>query len=820
MFLLHIQQRVREMTQSSADIRYLSERGSILIGLIVTMVVMAVLGGGMLYLTTTSSFNELYYGSHSDAYYSAEAGGRYAKAVIRDAYANDKTKMNAINASQTFTLANGSRFQITSVVESVSGNTATVTFSSTGMVGSGLLTARRQINYSIQPANQTAGGSGQTTSEPNMDNFVASPQGQFTKVDGALKVTGVTQDAYADEKRAFAYYKNSSVDFSSVRTAQNGYLSYDAQVKVKSTTDYFLAGLGFRTHPLRNQTSGTTSTDPRSLHISFLRFSDNDNTDSTSSIDKIPLELKYQNWTSYGSGGVSGPLEIGSYYIILWMDYGAGGDLDSTVAMERLLAYKKIDSTSGVFSQTYSMNDNMESDAWSRSASSVWSWVTSDFCSSTHSYYGQASAPQTLQLTFWHKLDVRSSSDYATVQICSGSCSSWTDLVSYNTDITGWTQATINIPSQYINATNVKIRFQMQNSSTSGTRTWYIDDVSIQNTFSDNMESGDGKWTYDTDWSLVTTDYHSSSHSFRLSASRNTTRSLTSTTFTTSVSTDGNVLVSPAFNIPNVASASLTFMHRLDIKNSSYDFAGVDICQGACSTWTSMGNFTTDTSGWAGATLSIPSSFLNQSNVKIRFRISTTSTTQFPTWYIDDVKIGGPPTFTAWSTLLVRLEEKLLTASDFINGNFTVGTRVNKIVVYYSTLNSNGTGNHPGGAIDVNRTGNNPLGTFNWPAASGASDMNFTLVKWDWVRDDSNTTYNSTVIGNYDVKTIVETKYYRTTGKDSDNFGGYTVTAEYDDLGLSIFGVYTTNNVFFDDFAVKIGTGSGSDGSGTVIQYP
>ena len=134
-----------------------SFRASILIGIIVTMVVMAVLGTGMLYLTTTSTFNELIYGSHSEAYFVAESGGRYAKAVIRDAYANDKTKLNTINANQVFTLSNGNSFQIRDWVLQ-SGNPDTITFSSIGVVGSGFMKAERLIAYRVQPANQTGGG--------------------------------------------------------------------------------------------------------------------------------------------------------------------------------------------------------------------------------------------------------------------------------------------------------------------------------------------------------------------------------------------------------------------------------------------------------------------------------------------------------------------------------------------------------------------------------------------------------------------------------------------------------------------------------------
>ena len=157
------------------------QRGSILIGIIIAMVVMAVLGTGMLYLTTTSTYNELFFGNHSDAYFVAESGGRFAKSVIRDAYANDISKLNAINNNQTFTLTNGNSFQIKDLLRS--GNPETITFSSIGMVGLGLMQAKRQINYIIQPANQTGGMSTGPSGPIDFDDY---PQ---TTVTGGGSVT-------------------------------------------------------------------------------------------------------------------------------------------------------------------------------------------------------------------------------------------------------------------------------------------------------------------------------------------------------------------------------------------------------------------------------------------------------------------------------------------------------------------------------------------------------------------------------------------------------------------------------------------------------
>ena len=133
------------------------QKGSILIGLIITMVVMSLLGAGMVYLTSTSTFQEVFANNHARAYYVAESGGRYALSVIRDAYATDKTKLNAINNNQTFTLAsNGGQFQITNFLQDGL-DPETITFDSIGTVNSGFLQARRQLTYRVQTANQSGG---------------------------------------------------------------------------------------------------------------------------------------------------------------------------------------------------------------------------------------------------------------------------------------------------------------------------------------------------------------------------------------------------------------------------------------------------------------------------------------------------------------------------------------------------------------------------------------------------------------------------------------------------------------------------------------
>lgn len=673
-------------SNSKRIVSHSRQKGSILLGLIITMVVMASLGAGMLYLTTTSTFQELFANNHARAYYSAESGGRYAMVRIRDAYAQaTTTARDAILATIPGTYYNGTassnqgNFVISSLTTSGgTGTPATISFSSIGTVSSGFLQARRQLNYSIQPANQSAGGgsSGTTISEPNMNNFTAGEWGSFSTVTNpgtsTLTTAATETRGSSDEQRAFAFYNNPSVNFSTYQTAQGGFLSYDAQLKVASTAPYFLAGLSFRTHPLPSQPDA-----PRGFNVSLMRFSDNVNSQG-SSIDEIPLELKYQHWNNYGSGGATGPLNVGDYYIILWMDTGSGG-IGSATPMEELLAYKRLSNTSGIFATPF-LSDGME---------------------------------------------------YA----------------AYN-----------------------------------NTTTW--------------RASGSGNWT------------QSSTHQEGTYSARG---------FLTN-SGDISYLT---YNSPiaiSSSTASLTFQHQ--VSSTSNVTASVELSSDG-STWSQLGANLPLSTSFVPTTITITGTGGNViGNRWIRFKFqSSTNSDRF--LYIDDVKIIPPIT---WPTLLVRLEEKLLTAADLTTGSsFNVGDRVNKIMVYYSTQTSNGSGNHIV-ATDDNRTGSNPIGTTNWPATGGVSDPNFTLVQWDWVLDaienpgsyhtepSPHSTAAACTSGSGCTATQVWTTYYLSNS--------YSLAGE---LGLTAFGSNSAvaNRIFFDDFAVKIGSGSGgTDGNGSVVVSP
>lgn len=471
------------------------QKGSILLGLIITMVVMASLGAGMVYLTTTSTFQELFANNHARAYYSAESGGRYALAKIRDAYAQaTTTARDAILATIPGTYYNGTaasnqgNFVISSLTTAGgTGTPATISFSSIGTVSSGFLQARRQINYSIQPANQSAGGTGGTGNpgpppeqfgagwSPSTSNLDAGAigstgeyhgsdpgdtTGRFRIIDNAVCLTSV---GLVD--RFYLVYDPAKYNFLSQWTTQGNSLSYDNQVKIKSTSTNMFAGLSFRVNPVSGQ-------DYRFLGVAFAQG----NQTAMNIVDNPP----YLPTTT-------------DPYVILWRN--------SSMGDFRMIAYKKLTSADGVISAPV-FTDNMESGSgkWTRSASGIPGWsLTSNgasndywegiverndtpgeiFLETTNSF--SITSSSTI-LSFRHRMTDIGGNENAYVYISTNGGSNWTQIATWNSsnDPTSWQTESISITSG-LPSTAVKIRFRLVTSGTSGgtDRTWNIDDVTV-----------------------------------------------------------------------------------------------------------------------------------------------------------------------------------------------------------------------------------------------------------------------------------------------------------------------------------------------------
>ena len=127
-----------------------SQQGAVLIGIIVTIALIAALGGGMLYFTTTSNYNELFVNNQIRAYYAAESGGRYALAVIRENKDQDlETSLDQIN-NKTFEFNNGQGSFKINISRIIGDPIEDVEFKSFGTVGSGLFEAKRELSYRIK----------------------------------------------------------------------------------------------------------------------------------------------------------------------------------------------------------------------------------------------------------------------------------------------------------------------------------------------------------------------------------------------------------------------------------------------------------------------------------------------------------------------------------------------------------------------------------------------------------------------------------------------------------------------------------------------
>gem|GEM_PF-1850738 len=120
----------------------MNERGALLIGLIITLTIIALAGAAIISLTTISTFGEIFANLHSRAYYLAESGGRYAIPMINANPAQAGTDLNG----RTFTFDNGDIFILS--VDSTAPGSTLLESEGVSMAGD-WLEARAKIRYRI-----------------------------------------------------------------------------------------------------------------------------------------------------------------------------------------------------------------------------------------------------------------------------------------------------------------------------------------------------------------------------------------------------------------------------------------------------------------------------------------------------------------------------------------------------------------------------------------------------------------------------------------------------------------------------------------------
>ncbi len=244
----------------------MNQRGAILITLIAALVIMAVAGGWMLGISTTSAYGELLANRQQRAYYIAETGVNYARSLF-DANPSSPGYTNGPFPVETvFTLSNG-QFRV-KTRDNPSDPTRLI-IESTGSTGSGWLTTRQLVIKDISKQ----GVSGSTMIEdPASGNLIpiafnaVDPAAEqldptWTPVPSAVDTIEVAPDGTMQFKgnQGAINLNPTVVDIATATENSGDRLGYFLQVKIDlskmSPGDYYMVGLSFRVQDAAAQNS-------------------------------------------------------------------------------------------------------------------------------------------------------------------------------------------------------------------------------------------------------------------------------------------------------------------------------------------------------------------------------------------------------------------------------------------------------------------------------------------------------------------------------------------------------------------------------------
>lgn len=286
------------------------QTGALLISIIVTMVVMAVLGSGMLYFTTTASYGELFANRQARAYYLGEAGANYA---LKRFIAKQVTDANPLTtgpfpALTTFTLSNGDQFAVKTSDQS--GDRLII--ESTGIVSSGWLTARNKVTKNILKSSSTLPGQDVPVSvgfDTNTDTTLDTTWNVAPGTEASIVSTGPSDgpalQLKGDVSTVSLNWQGSATvpDLVAVWNSKGQLLSYTIQVKINIAQEggkgrHYLMGLSFR---LDNATDDAYG-------VSYFRSY------GTDAANKKPDWIKSAAFADFRAKGINN----GNLYVVFW----------------------------------------------------------------------------------------------------------------------------------------------------------------------------------------------------------------------------------------------------------------------------------------------------------------------------------------------------------------------------------------------------------------------------------------------------------------------------------------------------------------------
>lgn len=145
----------------------------------------------------------------------------------------------------------------------------------------------------------------------------------------------------------------------------------------------------------------------------------------------------------------------------------------------------------------------------------------------------------------------------------------------------------------------------------------------------DSAENGFGNWTTNQGWAIVTSQFHSPTHSFTDSPSGNY---------------QNNANNSMTLNFPINASTTpalfLSFWHKYATE-ANFDFCYVEVSSDNGTNWQQVASYTGTLSNWTYQEFDITQYANASSNVRVRFRLYSDVSLTADGWYVDDIKILG-----------------------------------------------------------------------------------------------------------------------------------------------------------------------------------
>jgi len=689
--------------------RLQTQKGSVLVGLVVTMLIFAALGAGMVSMTSTSTTSQVVGNDTAQAYYLAESGFRYAASQYlnttdgNNRYGSRDEKNQLLNSlhDQVFTLAGGEGqfrlkifpYYFSAKTDHVIGNTSMQTQFSGGT----------PANFIMPPASNLA--------RIKIDDTVYT----YTSYNSVTGVFGLPNPGLAQDVYANAVIKPVGIPNSVSTMSNNGDLvlasgTFFPELQGKFTLD----GVTYA-YTRRNADTLVNITDANDPSRSFSK--------SVDSTDNLVLEpfLQVHSIGIAGQSSLTATREV-VYNVPLPADPMLPNKVEFHDGFNDSSHLNT--PTHGDFSVTDVGGDsalkvtNVSDVALSPKAALIsvdWTTTPVNFASAHRmagyflSYDAQTKIGFDGDFTAgsWSDFDPDTNAPDGLPKFFMGGITFRLEE-NLNTYGIGFTRGSNSIPpiSSDIepalvpqDQTPMVVLWQHEGAS----HNWLAySGLPGSIVFFDDMESGTSNWAAEATWDQTTIDSHSPTHSWTDSPGANYANNADAS------------LISTLIDLSGLSSALLSFRHKYDFVPGDADYGYVEISPNG-GPWTELARFDGDQLSWGQYVVDLDP-ILPVGNVSIRFRIQTDGANTDGGWWVDDVKITTKEILDFspdhQGTLMVRVIEAAVI--DFTSGGTTeieAGDTVTQSngaigkVVFAPTVNSGSwSGGDAAGMIWLNNT--------------------------------------------------------------------------------------------------------------------